>query len=95
MARGDIDVFPPPHAEMDREKWLSAWEAAYAAFCARVDRGARTVIDPYASENPAEFFAVLSEAFFTQPQAARSAYPELYDQLALFYRQDPAARLSA
>ena len=55
-----------------------------------------TVIDPYASEQPAEFFAVLSsEAFFTLPQAVRAIYPELYAQLALFYRQDPAARLPA
>jgi MtfA peptidase len=53
------------------------------------------VIDPYASEQPAEFFAVLSEAFFTLPQAVRSTYPELYRQLSLFYCQDPAARRRA
>lgn len=95
MSRGDMDDFPPPHAGMDRERWLAAWDAAYDRFCAEVDRGARTLIDPYASEHPAEFFAVLSEAFFTQPRAVRSAYAELYRQLALFYRQDPAARLTA
>ena len=93
MIRGDMDDFPPPRADMDRELWLSAWDAAYAAFCAQVDRGARTFIDPYASEQPAEFFAVLSEAFFTSPREVRATYPELYGQLALFYRQDPAARL--
>jgi len=93
MVRGDMDDFPPPHAHMDREQWLSAWDTAYAAFCAEVDRGIDTEIDPYASEQPAEFFAVLSEAFFTLPQVVRSTYPELYGQLSLFYRQDPAARL--
>ena len=41
------------------------------------------------------FFAVLSEAFFTLPQAVRSIYPELYGQLALFYKQDPAARIKS
>mgnify|MGYP002260577354 CR=1 FL=1 len=81
------------HAHMDREQWLAAWESAYARFCGQVDRGIDTVIDPYASEQPAEFFAVLSEAFFTLPRAVRSTYPDLYAQLALFYRQDPAARL--
>lgn len=93
MRGGDMDDFPSPHAEMERAQWLAAWEAAYARFCGQVDRGLDTVIDPYASEHPAEFFAVLSEAFFTQPQTVRSTYPELYRQLALFYRQDPAARL--
>jgi Mlc titration factor MtfA (ptsG expression regulator) len=93
MSRGDLDDFPPPHVHMDRERWLAAWDAAYDEFCAEVDRGIDTLIDPYASEQPAEFFAVLSEAFFTLPQAVRSIYPELYAQLALFYKQDPATRL--
>ena len=95
MSRGDMDDFPLPHAHMDRERWLAAWDGAYEEFCAEVDRGVDTVIDPYASEQPAEFFAVLSEAFFTLPQAVRSIYPELYAQLALFYKQDPAARVPA
>lgn len=95
MDRGDMDDFPLPHAGMEREQWLAAWDAAYGEFCAQVDRGIDTVIDPYASEQPAEFFAVLSEAFFTLPRAVRSIYPELYAQLALFYRQDPAARVQA
>jgi len=93
MRRGDMDDFPLPQAHMDREQWLSAWDAAYNEFCVQVDRGIDTLIDPYASQQPAEFFAVLSEAFFTLPLAVRSLYPELYAQLALFYKQDPAARL--
>ena len=93
MSRGDMDDFPLPHADMEREHWLKIWDTAYDAFCDQVDRGVDTVIDPYASEQPAEFFAVLSEAFFTLPHEVRSTYPELYGQLALFYRQDPAARL--
>ena len=93
MSRGDMDDFPQPHAHMDRERWLAAWDEAYHRFCDEVDRGRETLIDPYASEQPAEFFAVLSEAFFTLPQAVRSIYPALYAQLTLFYRQDPAARL--
>jgi hypothetical protein len=93
MRRGDMDDFPLPQAHMDREQWLSAWDAAYNEFCTQVERGIDTLIDPYASEQPAEFFAVLSEAFFTLPLAVRSLYPELYAQLALFYKQDPAARL--
>jgi Mlc titration factor MtfA (ptsG expression regulator) len=95
MSRGDMDDFPPPHADMERGRWLAVWDSAYDRFCGQVDRGVNTEIDPYASEQPAEFFAVLSETFFTSPQAVRTPFPELYGQLALFYRQDPAARLPA
>jgi hypothetical protein len=51
-------------------------------------------IDPYASENPAEFFAVMSEAFFETPDLVREDYPKVYGQLKLFYKQDPLARLA-
>lgn len=56
------------------------------------ERGEELPFDPYAAEHPAEFFAVMSEEFFTDPLTLRDAYPELYGQLALFYRQDPARR---
>ena len=52
-------------------------------------------IDPYAAESAGEFFAVASEAFFETPELLAPAYPDVYAQLALFYRQDPRARLSA
>lgn len=51
-------------------------------------------IDPYAAESPGEFFAVASEAFFETPELLAPAYPEVYEQLARFYRQDPNARLA-
>ena len=54
---------------------------------------ADTAIDPYAAENPAEFFAVTSEYFFSAPDILATAYPQVYEQLRAFYRQDPLARL--
>ena len=59
------------------------------------ERGRELPFDPYAAEHPAEFFAVMSEEFFTDPLTLREEYPELYRQLALFYRQDPALRRDA
>lgn len=53
-------------------------------------QGRELPFDPYAAEHPAEFFAVMSEEFFTDPMTLRDAFPELYRQLAFFYRQDPA-----
>jgi Mlc titration factor MtfA (ptsG expression regulator) len=52
----------------------------------------RTFIDTYGATSPAEFFAVVTEAFFEQPVQLRRRHPELYDQLAAFYQQDPVSR---
>ena len=92
MLNGDANGFPPLHKDMNRESWASAFSAAYEHFCQRVDDGDETVIDEYAAENPGEFFAVISEAFFEIPLAVRTEYPDVYAQLALFYRQDTAQR---
>ncbi|MGB5082539.1 MAG: M90 family metallopeptidase [Burkholderiales bacterium] len=88
---GDAD-FPAEQPGMSPEKWRGTLEASYERFCAEVDAGRPTFIDPYAAEHPAEFFAVMSEAFFTESAVLARDWPDLYRQLALFYRQDPAGR---
>jgi Mlc titration factor MtfA (ptsG expression regulator) len=93
MLNGDANGFPPLHQDMTRADWADTFTAAYRDLCRNVDRRRQTRIDPYAAESPAEFFAVLSEAFFEIPGVVRDDYPGVYGQLAAFYRQDPAARL--
>lgn len=89
MLAGEADGLPPLHAGMSLEAWQTTFEAAYEDFCRRVDANEDVALDPYAAEHPAEFFAVASETFFTAPLGLRHAYPEVYRQLADFYRQDP------
>lgn len=93
MLNGEADGFPPLHPGMSRESWSATFNSAYQDFCARVDAGEETLIDPYAAENAGEFFAVMSEAFFEIPQAVKQSYPAVYDQLCAFYRQNPASRM--
>jgi Mlc titration factor MtfA (ptsG expression regulator) len=50
------------------------------------------VLDGYGAENSAEFFAVATETFFEKPEQLRSTHPKLYEQLALYFKQDPAAK---
>lgn len=95
MLNGDANGFPPLHRGMAREAWSQVFASAYADFCRRVDADEEVAIDPYAAESPGEFFAVMSEAFFELPLAVSGLYPQVYDQLRLFYRQDPAARRTA
>jgi MtfA peptidase len=89
MLNGEADGLPPLHAGMDRAAWAKAFEEAYEGFCDAVERDKETWLDPYAAEHPSEFFAVISEAFFEQPAETKRRYPDVYDQLKLFYKQDP------
>ncbi|MFN2644126.1 MAG: zinc-dependent peptidase [Burkholderiales bacterium] len=91
MMNGEADGVPPLHVGMDRRAWRAAFAHAYGGFCDAVDRGKATWLDPYGAEHPSEFFAVVSEAFFREPQETKRRYPDVYGQLALFYRQNPAA----
>ena len=92
MLNGEADGVPPLHVGMQRRDWISAFNEAYEGFCDALERGKDTWLDPYAAEHPSEFFAVVSEAFFREPQETKRRYPDVYEQLRLFYRQDPAAR---
>jgi Mlc titration factor MtfA (ptsG expression regulator) len=92
MAAGDANGCPPLPPDMPAAEWTAALEAAFDHFARRVERGERTAIDDYAAESPGEFFAVLSEVFFSDPTLLLHEYPPVYEQFRRFYRQDPAAR---
>lgn len=92
MANGAANGLPILHSGLRSEDWAAAFAPAYEDFCRRMDAGEETEIDPYASENPAEFFAVLTEYFFELPEALHAAYPAVYGQMQAYYRQDPLPR---
>ena len=106
MRSGDSNGSPPLHASMDAAAWKRAFTSAYEDFCAKVDAADELAdrdegealdalpIDPYAATSAGEFFAVASEAFFETPELLEPAYPAVYEQLRLFYRQDPLERLA-
>jgi len=52
-------------------------------------RGRPSILDQYGATNAAEFFAVATECFFEKPLQMRRKHPELYEELKMFYRQDP------
>lgn len=95
MLNGDANGLPPLHADMRVSDWADAMQHAFDDLNRQLDDDpdAQTAIDPYAAENPAEFFAVTSEYFFSAPDLLHQAYPNVYQQLLAFYRQDPLARL--
>lgn len=92
MLNGEADGIPALHSGIGREEWEETLFSAYDDFCARVDAGEDTAIDPYGAEHPSEFFAVVSEAFFEAPEWVAGDYPRLYALLRRYYRQDPVSR---
>ncbi|MFG6413714.1 zinc-dependent peptidase [Roseateles sp. DC23W] len=89
MRDGLADGVPPLDAA-EREGWIATIDAEWEKFCARIDAGEDTLIDPYGGEAVEEFFAVAVEAFFVAPAAMRADAPAMYDLLTGFFRQNPA-----
>jgi MtfA peptidase len=93
ILNGAPNGFPPLHTDMSAEQWAGAFKPAFERFTEAVDAGTDTALDPYAATDPAEFFSVMSETFFTLPAVVRQDFPAVYAELTRFYRQDPYALL--
>jgi len=78
--------------------WARVLSEEYAALSDSVQEGRETDIDAYGATNRAEFFAVVTEAYFGAPEQMKEKHPELFAELAAYYtaRCDalPAARFS-
>jgi len=72
--------------------WARVLGSAYTKLIKNMRQNHQHVIDAYGATNPAEFFAVVTEAFFEKSSRLKDLHPELYAQLASFYKQDPALR---
>lgn len=92
MLTGQANGLPPLHPTMSTTRWAAIMSTAFVDLRRRLRNGEASPFDPYAAENPAEFFAVMSEYFFAAPASLADAQPEVYGQMAAFYRQNPAAR---
>ena len=90
MASGPVDGVPPLPDAAARERWIEVIDSAWEDFCALVDDGVDTVVDPYGAEAVEEFFAVAVEAFFVAAVPFKRESPALYELLAGYFRQDPA-----
>jgi Mlc titration factor MtfA (ptsG expression regulator) len=90
MLNGSANGHPPLHSDMDIKAWSETFGSAYAKLRHALANGGPVALDAYAAQSPAEFFSVVSEVFFQQPDALAEDWPGIYKQLKLFYRQEPA-----
>lgn len=71
--------------------WARVLKAEFESLRSSAERREHTVLDDYGAESPAEFFAVVTEAFFERPRELSKEHPQLYEQLRLFYNVNPAS----
>lgn len=69
--------------------WARVLGEAYEDLHRSLEAGLPAVLDEYGATDPAEFFAVATECFFEKPKELKQKYPELYEELKDFFRQDP------
>ena len=88
--QGRSDGFPALPSRAMYGPWARVLGEEYRELVENVTRHRRTVLREYGATSAAEFFAVATEVFFEKPVQLRRKHPELYEQLKLYYRQDPA-----
>jgi len=89
---GSMDGAPELGKRSLYSAWAHALGAEYQELVERMAAHKPGDIDAYGATSPAEFFAVVTEAFFEQGAQLKRKHPELYEVLRGFYRQDPAAQ---
>jgi len=72
-----------------RLSWREVMRVEFASLRAADETGIPTLLDTYGATDPAEFFAISTEAFFERPCALRTRHPKLYAELQSYFRQDP------
>jgi Mlc titration factor MtfA (ptsG expression regulator) len=85
------DGTPALETRQQQLSWTQVMRTEFASLRAADDTGIPTLLNTYGATNPAEFFAVATEAFFEQPRALRAQHPKLYAELQGFFKQDPVA----
>jgi Mlc titration factor MtfA (ptsG expression regulator) len=83
---GAADGMPPLPTRTARDAWI---QTIGTNFRRLRRRGPDGLVRAYGATSQAEYFAVMSEVFFTRPADLVDRLPRVYRRLADFYRQDP------
>ncbi|MCF8168503.1 MAG: zinc-dependent peptidase [Rhodoferax sp.] len=85
---------PPPAPGDTRHnsgRWSRVLGAAFEQLGAERASGEIGLLNHYGAQDPAEFFAVVSEVFFEQGALLAQQYPDLYGEMSGYYKLDPAS----
>ena len=87
MLNGRANGMPPLHPDMPIKDWTESLSTAYQHLINRLEHH-HDEINAYAATNPAEFFAVMCEYFFTAPDILKKSYPKVYKELHAYFRRE-------
>jgi Mlc titration factor MtfA (ptsG expression regulator) len=88
---GAADGMPVMPDRRLAEEWAVIMQREFEQLQDDLQAGRPIFLDDYGASDPTEFFACTTELFFELPQDFQEEHAELYDLLARYYRQDPAA----
>jgi len=89
MLNGRANGLPPLHHHIKLTEWTKDFTEAYTIIQQHISTHQQSKINAYAATTPAEFFAVISEYFFTAPSILIQNCPKVYQHLIHFYQQNP------
>lgn len=89
QTNGPADGYPELLPGHSPQEWSQVFEQEFRQLRDQLELAPPAVLDEYGAEDPAEFFAVATEAFFTKPRELRKQHPRLYEQLQGYYQLDP------
>lgn len=93
---GGSDGVPLLDGRVSYRAWATTLGRAYGRLRAAIEKESGTgALKAYGATNPAEFFAVATEAFFQKPVQLEAEHPELYRLLSAYYRLDPKSLAGA
>lgn len=86
---GGADGAPILDTRDGYRRWAAVLGEEYNRLSQQQHGRHRSVIDQYGAVNPAEFFAVATEAFFEKPRQMHKHNRDLYEELKRYYKLDP------
>lgn len=86
---GNVNGAPAMLSKARYTRWSTVLSHEFALLQQAVRDGHHGVIDHYGAGSPAEFFAVVTEAFFEKSVALEREHPELFAALKEYYCVDP------
>ncbi len=87
---GIMDGTPAFKERSSFAPWAKYCSKAYKKLKKGGKNAVKSVLSTYGATNPAEFFAVASEAFFEKPKHMQKKLPNLYNEFKDYYNLDPA-----
>lgn len=89
QADGYSNGAPILRRPQDYAEWNRVMRKEFDRLVDASANGRASILDPYGATDPAEFFAVATEAFFEKAGKLNKYYPDLYAIMRHYYQLDP------